>query len=82
MLACPAHNIFANRLTYVNTLITKSRMTTRKLNNDRIFQMRASEAFLALVDDWRRLQTPLPSRAEAIRILVEKAVREDRAARA
>ena len=55
----------------------KNRMTTQKLNKDKIFQMRTSEAFLALLDDWRRTQSPIPSRAEAIRILVGKAVRED-----
>ncbi len=36
------------------------------------FQMRASPAFLRLVDDWRRKQPDLPSRAEAIRRLVER----------
>jgi len=84
MRACsPGAQHIRDRLTYVITLITKIPMaTSSKRNNDKIFQMRASEAFLNLVDDWRRLQTPLPSRAEAIRILVERAVREDRAARA
>jgi hypothetical protein len=33
--------------------------------------MRVSEQFLRLVDDWRRFQVDLPSRAEAIRRLVE-----------
>jgi hypothetical protein len=49
-------------------------MATQKLQNDKIFQMRTSAAFLALLDDWRRSQTPIPSRAEAIRLLVEKAI--------
>jgi hypothetical protein len=42
---------------------------------DRPFQMRVSEGFLRTVDDWRRRQKDLPSRAEAIRRLVELAVR-------
>ena len=42
---------------------------------DRPFQMRVSEEFLRMVDDWRRRQKDLPSRAEAIRRLVELAVR-------
>ena len=42
---------------------------------DRPFQMRVSEAFLRTVDDWRRVQTDLPSRAEAIRRMVELAVK-------
>lgn len=39
--------------------------------HDRPFQMRVSEQFLRMVDDWRRTQLDLPSRAEAIRRLVE-----------
>jgi len=42
-----------------------------KAPQDRPFQMRVSEAFLRAVDDWRRRQKDLPSRAEAIRRLVE-----------
>ena len=43
---------------------------------DRLFQMRVSEQFLRTVDDWRRTtQTDLPSRAEAIRRLVEQAAK-------
>ncbi len=40
---------------------------------DRPFQMRVSEAFLRTVDEWRRGQIDLPSRAEAIRRMVELA---------
>ncbi|HBU62414.1 MAG: hypothetical protein CMH91_15115 [Oceanicaulis sp.] len=40
----------------------------------KLFQMRASEEFLQSVDDWRRRQDEIPSRAEAIRQLVEKAL--------
>jgi hypothetical protein len=42
---------------------------------DRPFQMRVSEEFLRMVDDWRRRQKDLPSRAEAIRRLVESATK-------
>ncbi|MDA9400521.1 hypothetical protein XH79_17455 [Bradyrhizobium sp. CCBAU 45389] len=38
---------------------------------DRPFQMRASEEFLKAIDAWRRRQEDQPSRAEAIRRLVE-----------
>ena len=41
------------------------------LTNDRVFQMRVSEDFLRSIDDWRRQQPGLPSRAEAIRRLTE-----------
>jgi len=37
--------------------------------------MRVSEQFLRMVDDWRRTQVDLPSRAEAIRRLVELATK-------
>ena len=45
---------------------------------DRPFQMRVSEHFLRTVDDWRRGQTDLPSRAEAIRRMVELAAKMKR----
>jgi hypothetical protein len=35
--------------------------------------MRVSEAFMRTVDEWRRGQVDLPSRAEAIRRMVELA---------
>jgi hypothetical protein len=41
------------------------------LKNDKLFQMRTTEGFLKRVDDWRRMQDDLPSRAEAIRRLIE-----------
>jgi hypothetical protein len=44
-----------------------------KLTQDRPFQMRVSESFLRTVDDWRRSQVDIPSRAEAIRRMVELA---------
>jgi len=39
--------------------------------HDRPFQMRVSAAFLKSIDKWRAKQTEKPSRAEAIRRLVE-----------
>ena len=41
------------------------------------FELRVSEDFLRAIDDWRRQQPDLPSRAEAIRRLVEKALRAE-----
>lgn len=46
-----------------------------KRTQDRPFQMRVSEAFLRTVDDWRRGQVDVPSRAEAIRRIVELAAK-------
>ena len=66
---------------FVNTKHTKMTSIRRppgrpsKGLQDRPFQMRVSEGFLRMVDDWRRCQKDLPSRAEAIRRLVELAVR-------
>ena len=53
-------------------------MATQKLSNDKIFQMRTSELFLSLLDDWRRSQPTIPSRSEAIRLLVERAIRGEK----
>lgn len=39
------------------------------------FEMRVEATFLAAIDDWRRKQPDLPSRAEAIRRLVEQALK-------
>jgi hypothetical protein len=61
----------------VNTwyiLMTDGRRTRGrppKRNQDRPFQMRVSESFLRMVDVWRRGQLDIPSRAEAIRRMVE-----------
>ena len=40
-----------------------------KLLNDKVFQMRASDGWLAELDDWRAQQRPVLSRAESIRRL-------------
>lgn len=41
------------------------------------FQMRVSPGWLAKIDEWRRQQPDLPPRAEAIRRLVEMALKQD-----
>lgn len=38
------------------------------------FEMRASERWMEAVEVWRAQQKPIPSRAEAIRRLVEKSL--------
>lgn len=45
---------------------------------DKRFEMVASEDWLKRVDDWRRKQDDLPSRAEAIRRLVAAALSKDK----
>lgn len=45
------------------------------------FGMRADPEFLGLIDNWRRKQTTIPSRSEAIRILVRLALADQEAAR-
>jgi hypothetical protein len=62
-----------------NRVIEAGSKMRPKLSNDKIFQMRTSEAFMMLLDDWRRTQPTIPSRSEAVRILVEKAIRGDKA---
>jgi hypothetical protein len=49
-----------------------------KRTQDRPFQMRVSESFLRMVDDWRRGQLDVPSRAEAIRRMVELAINAEK----
>ena len=46
-----------------------------KREHDRVFQMRVSDAFLDTLDGWRREQPDIPSRAEAVRRLVDQALR-------
>jgi hypothetical protein len=52
----------------------------KRITQDRPFQMRVSEQFLRMVDDWRRTQVDLPSRAEAIRRMVELAAKSNKKA--
>jgi len=49
------------------------------LTHDKVFQMRATDEFLRRIDDWRREQPDIPSRAESIRRLVETALGPERA---
>jgi len=42
------------------------------------FQMRNIDDFLSEVDEWRREQKVIPSRAEAIRYLVRKGLEVER----
>lgn len=69
---------------HVNTCILAScqymmycHLMTEK--NDKQFQMRVSDEFLKLIDDWRRSQPDLPARAEAIRRLVELGLKKSKA---
>jgi metal-responsive CopG/Arc/MetJ family transcriptional regulator len=49
----------------------------RQVTKPRTIQMRVNEDWLALIDNWRRAQPDLPSRSEAIRRLVEIALKEE-----
>jgi hypothetical protein len=49
-----------------------------KRTQDRPFQMRVSESFLRMVDNWRRGQIDVPSRAEAVRRMVELAINAEK----
>jgi hypothetical protein len=49
------------------------------LTHDKVFQMRATDEFLRRIDDWRRRRPELPSRAEAIRRLIEAGLRAEAA---
>lgn len=44
----------------------------------RPYQMRVSEEWLSVIDEWRRQQPDIPPRAEAIRRLVEIGLRTSR----
>ena len=70
-----AYVLFVNTKHTTMTSIRRPPGRPSKGLQDRPFQMRVSEGFLRTVDDWRRRQRDLPSRAEAIRRLVELAVR-------
>jgi hypothetical protein len=54
-------------------------MAYMALTHDKVFQMRATDEFLRRIDDWRRQQSALPSRAEAIRRLIEAGLRAEAA---
>jgi hypothetical protein len=69
------HNYVNTKMIKIMTSANRPRGRPSKRPQDRLFQMRVSEQFLRMVDDWRRGQTDLPSRAEAIRRLVELATK-------
>jgi hypothetical protein len=46
--------------------------------NDQTFQMRISRELIERVDQWRRAQKDIPSRAAAIRRLVEAALTHEK----
>jgi hypothetical protein len=62
----------------VNTIITRMQKKVGRPPSQmppyRPFQMKVPDSFLTMIDDWRRLQPDVPSRAEAIRRLCAKAV--------
>src|SRR5262249_7134923 len=67
--------LFVNTLNTTMTGNQRTRGRPPSRTQDRPFQMRVSEGFLRTVDDWRRSQIDLPSRAEAIRRMVEIAAK-------
>jgi hypothetical protein len=40
--------------------------------------MRISPTFLTMIDNWRRVQNPIPSRSEAVRKLVDAGIRAEK----
>lgn len=60
-----------------NTDMAKKINTRPKgLVQDHLLQMRVNKAFLKLIDDWRREQEDLPGRTEAVRRLIESALKK------
>jgi hypothetical protein len=72
-LNCSIYAIYVNTETTYMTNRPRGRPT--KKAQDRPFQMRVSDDFFRAVDEWRRGQADLPSRAEAIRRMVEIAAK-------
>ena len=71
------------RPTFVRTMQTKLVCTHNAVkaamadeNHTERFQMRVPAEFLAKIDEWRRQQPDLPNRSEAIRRLVEQALKQ------
>jgi hypothetical protein len=60
------HVALSSVMTYVPVKIAKG----STMDKDKHFQMRVSQDFLNLLDEFRREQADLPSRAEAIRRMV------------
>jgi uncharacterized protein len=49
-------------------------MTTEKPKKEARLEMRVDESWLKRIDDWRRKQDEIPSRAEALRRLTDYAL--------
>jgi hypothetical protein len=67
-------------VTVVNTEMSK---TPKKIGrppgrSGRPFQMRVTDEFFAVIDKWRSEQRPIPTRSEAIRRLVDQALKVKR----
>lgn len=71
-MTCPL--VLCQHTRYITYML---QMAEAKREHDRVFQMRVSDAFLMMIDDWRRKQADLPARAEAVRRLVEKAIKTE-----
>jgi hypothetical protein len=61
-------------ITYMQGVLQAMTYPTDDIKSTTI-QMRVSDEFLRLVDEWRRQQPDLPSRSEAIRRLVASGVK-------
>jgi hypothetical protein len=61
----------------VNTEMTKASKKVGRPpgRSGRPFQMRVTDEFVAKIDEWRRQQPDLPGRSEAIRRLVDQALK-------
>ena len=63
--------VFCQHTHYKRYMMT---MAEPKREHDRVFQMRVSDSFVDAVDGWRRVQQDLPSRAEAVRRLIQRSL--------
>lgn len=50
----------------------KSTRDKKKMNVKLSFQIRTDAGFVERIDEWRSTQRPIPSRAEAIRLLIAR----------
>ena len=66
---------FCSYITYI-TGMTQDMVRPTDDKKETTLQMRVSAAYLKSIDEWRRKQTDLPSRSEAIRRLTAIALRE------
>jgi hypothetical protein len=48
------------------------------MSKDKFLHMRVSGDFLDKIEDWRAGQRPIPSFAEAVRILIERQIESER----